>query len=97
MEHAFLEPRAGGPRLRFCAPLLAVEGANNLISHSLRQQGLLLSQPGLRGARGPLPLGKNRETREMEVAPALNSGCTATRGRHRTRGKAALPSPLLTD
>ena len=30
MEHAFLEPRAAGPRLRFCAPLLAVEGAHNL-------------------------------------------------------------------
>lgn len=43
MELAFLEPRAGGPRLRFCAPLLAVEGANNLVSHSLCQQGLLLS------------------------------------------------------
>lgn len=61
MEHAFLEPWAGGPRLIFCAPLFAVKGANNLVPHSLRQQGFLLSQPGLRGPRGPLPLRENRD------------------------------------
>lgn len=59
VEHAFLEPWTGGPRLRPCAPLLAVEGANNLVSHRLPPQGLLLSQPGLRGPRGPLPLGED--------------------------------------
>lgn len=48
VEHAFLEPRAGGPRLRFCAPLLAVEGANNLVSQCLFQRGLLLNQPSNR-------------------------------------------------
>lgn len=48
VEHAFLEPQAGGPRLRFCAPLLAVEGANNLVSQCLFQRGLLLNQPSNR-------------------------------------------------
>lgn len=56
-------PGLGGPRLIFCAPLFAVKGANNVVSHSLRQQGFLLSQPGLRGPRGPLPLGENRDNR----------------------------------
>lgn len=46
--------------------------------------------------RGPLPSGEDREPQVMEeVAAAPNNGRTATRGRYRTRGKAAA-SPVPT-
>lgn len=42
--------------------------------------------------RGPLPSGEDRDPQVMEeVAAAPNNGRTATRGRYRTRGKAAAP------
>lgn len=94
MELAFLKPRAGGPRLRFCASLLAVEEANNLVSYSICQQGLLLSQPGLRGPHGSLPLVEKRETREMEVAPRVERWMHRHQGPPQDKGQGCPSFPL---
>lgn len=48
--------------------------------------------------RGLLRSGENRQPQVMEeVAAAPNNGRTATRGRYRTRGKAARPRSPRTD
>lgn len=83
-----LEPGPGTPQTPTPTPCAFACGGKgrNLGSYSFPPQGLLLSQPEHRA----LPTRRLREHRETEeVAAVPSSGRAATRGRHRTGGKAA--------
>lgn len=107
--YTFLEPWTGDPRLRFCAPLLAVEGADNLVSHRVSPPtGLAAKSAWTSWPRGPLPLGKDWETREMEVSlpsPALTPPHSRRQRMHghqgplqdKGQGYPSFPLPLRTD